>query len=371
MNAYAKDIFAGEMPATANGIPIRNLWHMLLYAWNEAAFINHWVAEAETSPSLDALLASILANLIQQRLRIGLGRSYTNEDRLLRGIRGRVDFAKSLKKLAFENGQAHCHYQTYSHNVPKNQIVRSTLARLVQTGHFGIDKIRADEIRLKLRRLVRDLEGIDFIELKVDLIRRQQLGRNDADYRIMLSICALLLQRQMPTETSGTYRLPGLDRDTLTLYRIYERFIANFYKHHLRKWTVTSQMPLNWPLWKSSKYMPIMKPDLVLQQRQKGNMVVVDTKFTADSLIINRWGNYVFDSAHLYQIYAYLRSQEHISDSHRCASGMLLYPTVRENLSETIELQGHQINFATINLSHSWDEIEEKLLCLILAAEKP
>ena len=365
MSETATEPLAEEV--TTARIPIRNLWHMLLYSWNEVVLKNQWQAEIETSPSLDALLASILAKLVQQRLRIGLGRSYTNEARLLRGIRGRVDFTESLKKLAFENGQAHCRYQTYSHNVPKNQIIRSTLARLVQTGQFGTNRIRADELRHGLRRLVRDLPGIDLIELKVDFIRRQQLGRNDADYRLMLAICEMLLQRQMPTETTGSRKLPGLDRDAMTLYRIYERFVANFYKLHLSEWTVTSQVRLSWHMGKTSNYMPMMSPDLVLQHRTTDRMVVLDTKFTANSLISNRWGNYVFDPSHLYQLYAYLRSQEHVSDAHRCASGVLLYPTVREKLSEIVQLQGHEIHFVTIDLSQPWEEIEGELLDVISA----
>ncbi len=335
----AAEPLAEEISLTTGGIPIRNLWHMLLYAWNEVVVKNQWAAEAESAPSLDALLALILAKLVQQRVRIGLGRNYTNEARLLRGLRGRVDFTESLKRLAFENGQAYCRYQIYSYNVPKNQIIRSTLARLVQMGQFGTDRKQADELRHKLRRLTRDLDGVDLIELKAGSIRRQQIGRNDADYRLMLAICELLLQREMPTETTGSHKLPGLDRDALTLYRIYERFVANFYKLHLLEWTATSQAQLSWHMPKSSNYMPTMSPDLILQHRTTGRMVVLDTKFTANSLILGRWGNYVFDSSHLYQLYAYLRSQEHISEFHNCASGILLYPTVREDISETIELQ--------------------------------
>ena len=92
---------AEEISLTTGGIPIRNLWHMLLYAWNEVVLKNQWQAEAKRAPSLDALLASILAKLVQQRLRIGLGRSYTNEARLLRGIRGRVDFTTKVEDTRF------------------------------------------------------------------------------------------------------------------------------------------------------------------------------------------------------------------------------------------------------------------------------
>jgi 5-methylcytosine-specific restriction enzyme subunit McrC len=369
MSTTATETLAAMTPVPVTKIPIRNLWHMLLYVWNAVPLIGHWEVEVERSPSLDALLASILANLIQQRLRIGLGRTYTNEARLLRGIRGRVDFGESLRRLAFENGQAHCRYQTYSHNAPKNQIVRSMLARLVQTGQFGNDRKPADGIRHRLRRLVRDLDGIDLIELKVDIIHRQQLGRNDGDYRLMLAICELLILRQMPTETAGHHKLPGLDRDAMTLYHIYELFVASFYKLQLLEWVVTPQRRLFWPLEKTSTYMPSMWPDLVLQHKITDRMVVLDTKFTASSLIPGRWGKDVFDSSHLYQLYAYLRSQEHVSDSHKCASGILLYPTVREDFSETIELQGHQIHLATIDLSQPWEDIENKLLDLVSAPD--
>jgi 5-methylcytosine-specific restriction enzyme subunit McrC len=274
---------------------------MLLYAWKEVRLKNRWDAEVETSPTLDALLASILAILIQQRLRIGLGRSYQNEARLFRGVRGRVDFSESLRRLSFENGQAYCRYQSYSYNAPKNQIVRTTLARLIQTGQFGPDRAKAEDLRHKLRGLVRDLEGIDLIELHVDFIRRQQLGRNDGDYRVMLAISELLLQREVPLESAGSHKLPELDRDALTLYRIYEVFVANFYKLHLSDWIVTSQARLEWHTTKTSKYMPNMWADLLLQHKLADHMMVLDTKFTANSLVVGRWGNYTFDSSHLYR----------------------------------------------------------------------
>jgi len=61
-------------PDATGGIPVKNFWHMLLYAWDRAVFLNRWNVEVDASPSLDALLASVLSKLVEQRLRIGLGR---------------------------------------------------------------------------------------------------------------------------------------------------------------------------------------------------------------------------------------------------------------------------------------------------------
>ena len=159
---------------TAYGIPIRNLWYMLLYAWNETPRSPYWqMVDVEESPSLNALLASILAKIVQQRLRIGLGCSYMPEQRLLRGVRGRIHFTRSLKQHAFERGQTFCEFEHYSINAPKNQIIRSTLFRLAQVGQFGPDQTRAEELRHTIRWLVRTLDGIDLIELTPDFIHRQ------------------------------------------------------------------------------------------------------------------------------------------------------------------------------------------------------
>jgi 5-methylcytosine-specific restriction enzyme subunit McrC len=352
---------------TEYGIPIRNLWHMLLYAWDEVPFQNDWVlGNVESAPTLDALLASVLMRLVRGRLRIGLGRNYVNEERTLRGIRGRIDFEQSLKQHTFERGEAACEFQGYSANEPRNQIIRSTLARLAQTGQFGPDIPRANELRHHLRRLARTLDGINLIELTPELIHRQQLGRNDRDYRLMLAICGLILQRQMPMESPGRHGFPTIDRDALVLHNIYERFVANFYRVHLDGWIVIAQKRLEWHgNSAANRYLPSMIPDLVLQEKSSGRLLILDTKFTAHSLVENQWGKQVFDSAHLYQLYAYLKSQAHVSEQHANAVGILLYPVVQNRFSERIELSDHLMKIESIDLTSHWQDIERHLLDLI------
>jgi len=356
----------GSVHYTEYGIPIRNLWHMCLYAWNEVQVKSYLALDdVENAPALDALLAAVLASSLQQRLRIGLGRGYVNQQESIRGIRGRIDFAESLKQQTFEHGQAYCEFQQYSANAPRNQIIRSTLARLVQVGNFGPNHTLANELRHTLRVLTRALDGIDLVELKLDLIRRQQLGRNDGDYRLMLAICELILMRQMPAEQMGQLGLPALDRDTLIMHSIYERFVANFYRIHLRGWRVKSQSRLSWHAKRENPYLPAMQPDLILENYSSGNMLILDTKFTAKNLIENQWDKQVFDSSHLYQIYAYLKSQEHVSERHGQAIGILLYPTVDNHVSERIELEDHIIRIESVDLTTPWQDIERQLLEIV------
>jgi 5-methylcytosine-specific restriction enzyme subunit McrC len=348
------------------GIPIRNLWHMLLYAWNEISVLNHLtIGDVEDAPSLDALLATVLMKSVQQRMRIGLGRGYVPAAERLRAVRGRVDFAQSLKQQTFDHGEAQCDFQEYSVNEPRNQIVRSTLMRLVQVGEFGPDQERAQALRHRLRWLVRNWNAVDSIALDLESIRRQTLSQNDNDYRLMLSICELFLMRQMPFETHGTHPLPTIDRDTLLLHRIYEKFVANFYRIHLKGWDVSAQKRLDWHAQEANEHLPSMTPDLVLQEHSSGRIIILDTKFTKESLVENQWGKPIYDSSHLYQLYAYLRSQEQVSARHRSAVGILLYPAVQNQTSERVQLQEHVIRIERLDLASAWNEVEAQLLRIV------
>jgi 5-methylcytosine-specific restriction enzyme subunit McrC len=350
-------------PATfAKGVPIRNVWHMLVYAWRELRFFHRWQADVESAPTLDALFAKILSNLVRERMRIGLGCNYTSTGQLLHGLRGRVDFDKSLKLLAFQNGRAFCHFQIFSANVLKNQIIRSTLHGLAQRGDFGNDRNNATRLRHQLRRLVRDLDHIDLIELKRDIVRRQELERDDHDYKLMLAICHIVLQRQMPTEAAGSRKLYGIDRDQKFLWKLFESFAANFLSLRLADWTVLSQRPIYWPAEGEGEFLPVMKPDIVMRHKQTGQLVIIDTKFTGKSLTAGQFGNLTFNRDHIFQIYAYLRSQEEKSPEHQSSVGMLLYPSVDFHLSEQTRIQGHPLRWETVDLTKPWQEIEASLI---------
>ena len=153
--------------------------------------------------------------------------------------------------------------------------------------------------------------------------------------------------------------------DALVLHNIYERFVANFYRIRLTGWNVSAQKRLEWHAKDASERLPRMIPDLILQEESSNQIIILDTKFTAHSLIENQWGKPIYDSSHLYQLYAYLKSQEQLSEAHHNAIGMLLYPAVQLKLSEKIELQDHIIRIESVDLAAPWQEIERQLLKLV------
>lgn len=340
---------------------------MLLYAWKLFDAKKNWHSEIDDAPDLDALLATVLINHFQRRLRIGLGRAYENQDRVIAGIKGRVDFSRSLKRMALPLGKAHCKFHSYDVDVPKNRIIRSILAWLLMVGNFGNNKTINSEITSRLRKTVRDVDTVRIVPLSGELIRNELRNRHDNDYRLMLSICEYLWDQNTPTEQSGKKNTPFLDRNELRMHRIFEKFVAEYYRIALVEWRVSSQKNHAWPADQPCSYLPALKPDLILRHRKTSVVVIVDTKFTANSLKPSPWdpAQDKFVTDHLYQIYAYVRATEELSEHHRTSSGILLYPTINQNLSESVTVQGHRLFWRSVDLSQHWQAIESDLIRIV------
>ncbi|MFZ2811846.1 MAG: hypothetical protein WAZ17_01935, partial [Thermovirgaceae bacterium] len=99
-----------------------------------------------------------------------------------------------------------------------------------------------------------------------------------------------------------------------------------------------------------------------LEHRGEERRIVIDTKF--NSLLTSGWHKEeTLRSGYIYQVYTYLRSQEGSGDPlWDDASGLLLHPSVDENVNEFVVIQNHEIRFATVDLGATAREIREQLL---------
>ena len=356
----------------AGEIPVRNAWYLLLYAWDMARWRGRWPAGAEGSPELLGLLARVLSAATRDLLRHQLGRAHTVHRETLRGIRGRVSFAGSLKRLTFEHAAAECVFPELSVDTPKNRILRATLHRLASDPRLKHAKsVEEAGLRHELRALVRALEGVPLVPISLADFSQLQLGRNDGDYAIPIAICALIRRLEMPIEEVGDHALNALLRDEITFSSLFERFVRNFYRLTLKDYKVARET-LDWHDELGCSLVPVMQTDITIVERQPPyRRLVVDTKYSATTLAAGPHGVAKFKSGNLYQLYAYLRTQDQESDAHRHAQGMLLYPTTSHELDETMSVQGHRIRVATVDLSKEWETIEARLLDLLRSAYCP
>ena len=343
----------------AEPIPIRNIYYLLCYAWNrldEGAVVD--VSGVDTTELAD-LFATVLIGGVHHLTRRGLDQGYELHEEELSSIRGRIDVARSARRMLMHHGKAACQFDELTVNTLPNQILKSTLRYLA--GVQGLD----GKLRKQLVALHRDLRGIEDAPLTRQLFRKVQLHSNNRFYKFLLNICELVRESWLVDERSGQYKFRDFIRDERRMAHLFEEFIRNFYKSERpdlesRKeiiyWTAQS---LTDP---SLKLLPTMETDISVRSPDK--TLIIDAKYYSKTLS-SYYDSQSIHSANLYQIFAYLKNLEVRGGNDARAEGMLLYPVVDRPIREEYEMHGHKIRICTIDLSQDWRDIRSDLLALV------
>jgi 5-methylcytosine-specific restriction enzyme subunit McrC len=345
-------------------VPVRNAWYLLLYAWDLAHLKDRWDSASETSPDLLGLLARVLVDCTSDLLRRQLTRAHQVSVREIPGVRGRVDFASSIRRMSFYAGRAVCAFPELTIDTPRNRLILATLNRLITDDrlNIGASRERVQTLRHDLRALVHRMEGVTLQRVRSEDFGRVQLGRNDDAYRLPLAVCALIAKSAIPTEESGHHVMTALVRDEIAFRDVFERFVRNFLRQNTRGAKVRVEY-LSWPDEANAQFVPTMKTDITIDWPDPNRRrLVIDTKYYAKSLSTREDRADKFHASHLYQLYAYLRTQEERGEAYRVASGALLYPTTDKTINETMRVQGHDMRVVTLDLTRPWRDIERRLV---------
>lgn len=344
-------------------IPVRNLWLLMLYASDLFRARGAGSVGLEDSPDdLPDLIAAILARAVDSRMRKRLSYGYQHREQALNRVRGRIDVLRTERHQLLARGMVACRFDEMTIDTPRNRYVRAALET--------ISRIVGPAVARRCRVLAGDMKAMGVSgeaptrsEMSVD-----RVGRHDAADAHMIAAAKLAFDLALPTEAMGTCMLPRPEREETWVRRLFERAVGGFYDVALshQGWQVKCGGALTWPIGRKTSgidaILPNMKTDVVLDHRATGRRIVIDTKFT--SIVKDGWyREQTLSSGYLYQIYAYLRSQVGGSDplADR-ASGLLLHPAIGAMVMEEVDIQGHTIAFATVNLAATSTEIREQLL---------
>jgi 5-methylcytosine-specific restriction enzyme subunit McrC len=262
--------------------------------------------------------------------------------------------------LSFKRGRAYCEFDELSHDVLHNQIVKTTLARLVHYG--GLDK----DLRARLRCACDRMGDVsETPRLTEGTFRHVQLHRNNAFYRLLMDVCRLVVLQILPEESPGKFRFRDFLRDEKAMASLFQRFVRNFYAREQSKYRVTS-VHMKWQATsgerESMELLPAMETDVSLTR--PGEHLVIETKFYQDALRA-RYEKPRLHSGHLYQLFAYVRNLAMDADAPERVEGVLLYPAVESQLDLEYQMHGHRVRVVTINLDQDWREIRRELLALV------
>lgn len=339
-------------------IPIRNLYYLFCYAWERFPEGDEVDVGIDDCPDLPNLFARILVNGLNRLLRRGLDRGYVPFEEELRGPRGRMLIDQSLKALTLERGAIVCGLDELRHDVLHNQLLKATADFLAR------DSRVTPALAHQLREITRRLRDVSDIRISLGLFSRVQLSRNAGQYRRLLRLCELIRRAALPEGDGDGQRFGDILRDETRMSQVFETFLLNFYRTHADGYA-TNPEDMRWQIEalpeSDASLLPIMRTDMTLRGAHEA--LVIDAKFYADPFP-RGLGAAKIRSAHLYQLYAYLRHAVH-RHAPLPVRGALIYAAPNGAVRHQYRLEGHDVTVMAVDLSQPWPEIHAELLRLL------
>lgn len=325
---------------------------MLSYAFqvlNEQGYKN--IATEQFNNTAE-LMAAILAKGIAVQIKRGLGKEYILQTEPLSALRGKIDIAESIKTQTMLKTQMVCTYDEFSVNGTMNRIIKSTVELLLRS---DISKARKKELR-KLMVYFGDVEPIDLYAVNWNI----QYNRNNQTYRLLISVCYLVVKGLLQTNSDGSTRLMDFI-DEQRMCRLYEKFILEYYRKEYPEITANaSQIP--WQLDDDIETMlPVMQTDIMLTYKEK--VLIVDAKYYTHTTQ-SQFDTHTLHSGNLYQIFTYVKNKEiELSAQPHEVSGMLLYAKTDEAVlpNNSYKMSGNTISVKTLDLDCDFSEIAKQL----------
>ena len=353
-------------------IPIRNVWLLQLFASSLYRTAGSATVAAEDNPEdLPQLVARILADEVTHRLHTGLTVGFRNTARPVTRVRGRINALRTERRQLLRRGQVDCRFDEIVTDVPVNRLARAALERASRLLPHD-PRYRSLALQLEAAGAQGPCPPLS----RVPAMQRQRLLARD---RLMIAAAELLLTLAIPTTDAGGKMLPLPDLEAPYLRKLFEHAAFGLYQHRLAPegWVVTHGQRLKWQTSAESPGMsallPGMQLDIALQapsvHHRSTRRIIVDTKFTA----ITKPGHYrerTLDRDYVYQIYAYLMSQETPASDAK-TEGLMLHPTIGEHVDEEVTIQGHRIRFATVDLTASPRALVDGFLTALSSTSAP
>ncbi len=349
-------------------IPVRNLWLLMLYASDLFRHRDRRNIAVEENPDyIPDLVAEILTFLVERRLRRNLSFGYQSKEAILGRVRGRINLLYTERHQLLDRGRVACRFEEFLVDTPRNRYVRAALEKIAKIVRRTNLADRCSTLAARLRRMGVSGEKPDRSEISAD-----QFGRHDTDDRQMVAAAQLAFDLALPIEEAGPQSLFMPDREETWVRRLFEKAVAGFYDVALSGsgWRVSAGKKIDWPTGGKTtvidRILPSMRTDIILDDYGAERRIVIDTKFT--SIVTRGWyREETLRSGYIYQMYAYLRSQENNEDDPLAASaaGLLLHPAIDEMVNEAVVIQGHEMRFATVDLGAKAGEIRKQLLQVV------
>ena len=342
------------MATKDKSILIRNVYHMLAYAFRALRLDEYEDLASEDFEHMHELFAAILSKGIARQVKQGLYREYVGKAEDLATVRGKVELSGTIRNRLARRQKVSCEYDELSENNLLNQVLKTTSMVLLRHGEVG------EGYRAELRRVTLFFSGVDEVDpsaIKWGAIRFQ---RGNASYRFLLSVCQLVLDGMLIATDAGDRKLARFVDDQ-RMSRLYEKFILEYYREeHPEVSANAEQVP-----WAGADaevgLLPIMQTDITL--RRDRQVVIIDAKYYM-SMTQESYGVHTLHSGNLYQIFTYVKNmQATLGEGSPRVKGMLMYARTDEKIlpDGDYHMSGNEISIRSLDLSCDFEGIRAQL----------
>ncbi len=333
---------------------VKNIYYMLSYAFTNLNPQEVEEVEAEDFENIHNLFAAILNMGIGRQLKQGLHREYLGHHETLTTLRGKIDMAGTLKSKFAQRQELVCNYDELSENNELNQILKATAFLLMR--HPTVSPKNRDD--LKKRMLF--FSNVDLINPRTISWRGIRFNRNTRSYRMLISVCQLVLEGLLITTDSGEHQLTQF-LDDHAMSRLYEKFLLEYFIKECPSVRARAEQ-IRWAL--DDDYgtmLPTMQTDITLSTKDK--VLIIDAKYYTRAMQQN-FGTYSVHSGNLYQIFTYVKNKEaEVAQTGKQVSGMLLYARTDEEVqpNSVYRMSGNQISVKSLDLNVEFSAIAAQL----------
>lgn len=339
---------------------IKNIYYMLSYAFqtlNQGGYEN---IATESFENMHNLFAAILAKGIGRQLKQGLYREYLNRKEDIPVARGKIDMPGTIQNRLSRKQLLTCEYDELSENNLFNQILKTTVLLLLR--HARVDAAYKSDLKKEML-FFSNVDTIDPSTIRWSTIRFE---RNNNTYRMLISLCQLILEGMLLTTDSGEFKLMSF-LDEQRMCRLYEKFILEYYAKECPQVTATaSQIP--WALDDAfGTMLPIMQSDIMLTNKKGDTVLIIDAKYYTHTTQ-TQYDKHTLHSANLYQIFTYVKNKDMaFGESPHTVSGLLLYATTDEAIqpNNSYRMSGNKISVKTLDLNRPFSEIAAQLNSIV------
>ena len=337
-----------------NDIPIKNIYYMILYAWNKVKDISN-ISEKNLEGLNDTndVIIELFLSEVSKITKRGISRDYIKIMEKSSYIKGKVDLVESIKVL---RPDLICHFDEYRDDIIINQVIKSLLLRIIRI----IDV--TNQHKKKARRLLAYLNNVNEIILEDALFNKITFNRLNQEYKFAIDLGTLIYKNSIPREEDGNYKFIEIMDDEEQLSSIFEEFLRKFYDIHSNYSVSRRYYNFDWePIMNSNiDLLPRMETDIELVCEKK--KIIMDAKYYKNAFT-SKYEAKKFISNNIYQMKAYLTQN---MNKYEILRGIIIYPSNGYEINERYySKRGYSIEFMTINLDMEWEKIEVRLLDII------